>query len=304
MLHAGGDPGEAGWISGAEDELPYDEALESEGGYLGWPHGVFDGVVAGEAEEVEEEEEEEEEAAADASGRVAEDFGAVIAKAGLALQVDVQQAEAWNEAQEWWSDDDALPKGGGGGGRLPESDWMAVRDEQSDRLYYWNRRTGATSWEKPPPVRQATAGEADSQLADAFAEAFAEAALEPLGSADRLDTPSRRVVVVAPSEMRLVAAATELPSELKKSPGGTQRSPHESLAWRGSRAEPKWARESASLRDAFAASTRCGGTLLAPDDANDGRVECPHCKRRFKAAVAERHIPQCKGLKTKPRTVG
>ena len=184
------------------------------------------------------------------------------------------------------------------------ADWMAVRDEQSDRLYYWNRRTGATSWEKPPPVRQATAGEADSQLADAFAEAFAEAALEPLGSADRLDTPSRRVVVVAPSEMRLVAAATELPSELKKSPGGTQRSPHESLAWRGGRAEPKWARESASLRDAFAASTRGGGTLLAPDDANDGRVECPHCKRRFKAAVAERHIPQCKGLKTKPRTVG
>ena len=66
---------------------------------------------------------------------------------------------------------------------------------------------------------------------------------------------------------------------------------------------PKWAKESNAMREALAAARKGGVVSTVPDDANDGRVECPHCKRRFSAKVAERHIPQCQQLKTKPRAV-
>ncbi len=102
------------------------------------------------------------------------------------------------------------------------------------------------------------------------------------------------MVVVAPSEVG------RLP------PGGRGGAPPKPVGRTGR--DPKWARESAALRDALAAARKGGqgkggGMAPPPDDANDGRVECPHCKRRFNAAAAERHIPQCQKLQTKPRAV-
>ena len=41
---------------------------------------------------------------------------------------------------------------------------------------------------------------------------------------------------------------------------------------------------------------------LAPPPAmkNPDFVGCPHCGRSFNQSAAERHIPRCQGLKTKP----
>ena len=224
-------------------------------------------------------------------------------------------------------------------------DWMAVRDEASDRVYYWNRSTGETAWQRPGDesggeaegghsvggeegdevIERGSSGTGDASLegGDAAADGATEddASAAPTASlyrrklsvedirarsrgappgadadaAERRDSvlsQTRRVVVVAPSDSPAAARLADAPTQR----GFARR-----------KAEPKWARESAALRDALAAarrSARDGAVPPPPDDANDGRVECPHCKRRFNAAVAERHIPQCQNLKTKPRMSG
>jgi hypothetical protein len=61
-------------------------------------------------------------------------------------------------------------------------------------------------------------------------------------------------------------------------------------------AGPKWANQSNALRQAMAAARGDPAAQAAP--AIDDRVECPCCGRKFEAAVAERHIPNCNN---KPR---
>ena len=120
-------------------------------------------------------------------------------------------------------------------------------------------------------------------------ELNARLAQQPASQANAGISQPRRVVVVAPSEESKGATPAKAATPART---GIRR-----------KAEPKWARESAALRDALAASRVGGNSPAKPDDANDGRVACPHCQRRFKPEVAERHIPLCQGLKTKPRTV-
>ena len=69
------------------------------------------------------------------------------------------------------------------------------------------------------------------------------------------------------------------------------------------------------VRASTEAVTAAGGDAALTNfmDENNGiefvsemqldRVPCPHCLRRFNAAVAERHIPKCQELKTKPRAI-
>ena len=65
----------------------------------------------------------------------------------------------------------------------------------------------------------------------------------------------------------------------------------------------KWRNESANLRAAMeynrklAQAEKAGVDISTlpppPAQADDDRVECPHCNRKFQADVAERHIPKC-----------
>ena len=47
-----------------------------------------------------------------------------------------------------------------------------------------------------------------------------------------------------------------------------------------------------------------GGDLSSlpppPPSENPDYKQCPHCSRRFNPTAAERHIPRCQNLKTKP----
>ena len=75
------------------------------------------------------------------------------------------------------------------------------------------------------------------------------------------------------------------------------------LVRRAERPEPKWVQESHALRQAMTAAQNGKVAADPPDDVHDGRVECPHCQRRFAPAAAERHIPKCEALKTPKRRV-
>ena len=65
----------------------------------------------------------------------------------------------------------------------------------------------------------------------------------------------------------------------------------------------KWRNESANLRAAMEYNRKLAqaekdgvdiSTLPPPPaQADDDRVECPHCNRKFQADVADRHIPKC-----------
>ncbi len=70
--------------------------------------------------------------------------------------------------------------------------------------------------------------------------------------------------------------------------------------------QPKWKQQSNSLRMAMMAAK--GKMCLPAGDgmvqvSDDGLVPCPHCNRRFNQKAAERHIPKCKDIKAKPRTL-
>ena len=63
----------------------------------------------------------------------------------------------------------------------------------------------------------------------------------------------------------------------------------------------------AALRAAKAAQRHlaAGGKISdlpppPPSDTSD-YIQCPHCSRRFNEAVAERHIPKCKDIKSNKR---
>ena len=181
--------------------------------------------------------------------------------------------------EEWFDGDDDDDDG-----------WMAVRDEQTGIVYYWHQPTGETSWEPPHAAPRAapTAGaccgldDGGSSASDAPVGGMVGAPSSSRGS-----TP-RRVIVVAPAEKPRAQPRAQ-PAAAPPA-GGPRR-----------RAEPKWAQQSNALRSAMASARAGGGDVALVDDANDGRVECLHCRRRFSQAAAERHIPQCQKLKTQPR---
>ena len=47
-----------------------------------------------------------------------------------------------------------------------------------------------------------------------------------------------------------------------------------------------------------------GGNLAdlprPPPSKNPDYVQCPHCERRFNQGAADRHIPRCKEIKSRP----
>ena len=71
--------------------------------------------------------------------------------------------------------------------------------------------------------------------------------------------------------------------------------------------QPKWKQQSNRLRSAMMAAkgkmaqNKTNGDVVVQVD--DGLKPCPHCHRRFSEKAAERHIPKCKNIKAKPKTL-
>jgi len=70
-----------------------------------------------------------------------------------------------------------------------------------------------------------------------------------------------------------------------------------------------WKAKSSMLRNAVRASkgghVKSGMPLseIPYQSTYDDRVECPHCGRRFAEQTAERHIPRCRDIISKPKTL-
>eukprot|EP00633_Aureoumbra_lagunensis_P005031 CAMPEP_0197307920 /NCGR_PEP_ID=MMETSP0891-20130614/6079_1 /TAXON_ID=44058 ORGANISM="Aureoumbra lagunensis, Strain CCMP1510" /NCGR_SAMPLE_ID=MMETSP0891 /ASSEMBLY_ACC=CAM_ASM_000534 /LENGTH=365 /DNA_ID=CAMNT_0042791851 /DNA_START=55 /DNA_END=1152 /DNA_ORIENTATION=+ len=75
--------------------------------------------------------------------------------------------------------------------------------------------------------------------------------------------------------------------------------------------ESKWKAQSEQLRDAMksmrhAQHNKVPGQpppAMVPSAPDPSLVACPHCGRRFNDKAAERHIPKCRDIKAKPRTL-
>jgi hypothetical protein len=65
----------------------------------------------------------------------------------------------------------------------------------------------------------------------------------------------------------------------------------------------KWRRQSAELRNALSRVQPTTPATPATDDGDDGMVQCPHCERRFSEKAAERHVPRCTSIRSKPKTL-
>jgi hypothetical protein len=72
---------------------------------------------------------------------------------------------------------------------------------------------------------------------------------------------------------------------------------------------PRWRRQSNQLRQAIASARAAASgkpepvSTLPSEPVDDGLVPCPHCNRRFNETSAQRHIPVCKNMKSKPTTL-
>jgi len=73
-----------------------------------------------------------------------------------------------------------------------------------------------------------------------------------------------------------------------------------------------WKAKSGMLRDAIRASKGYDHAVKNGLPTNnipyqsstyDDRVECPHCNRKFNEQAAERHIPKCRDIRAKPKTL-
>jgi hypothetical protein len=73
----------------------------------------------------------------------------------------------------------------------------------------------------------------------------------------------------------------------------------------------KWRRQSEELRKAMQSGRGdpVSATVVAEDkvetasEQDDGLIGCPHCERRFNEKAAERHIPRCLDIRSKPKTL-
>ena len=78
---------------------------------------------------------------------------------------------------------------------------------------------------------------------------------------------------------------------------------------------PKWKRDHANfqaairsgraVKEAQEAGIPLSSISVAPppSDEMDDRVPCPHCGRKFNITAAERHIPKCASIQSKPKTL-
>ncbi len=53
----------------------------------------------------------------------------------------------------------------------------------------------------------------------------------------------------------------------------------------------------------YSSETESSGNMHSSAVDDDGLVPCPHCNRRFNEKAAERHIPKCRDIKAKPKTL-
>ena len=207
--------------------------------------------------------------------------------------------------------------------------WHRLLDEASGRVYYWNALSGEVAWTLPGASdEEMDAEELEENEATLSTDAIwaTEMPLEEPGieeeelaeehaSSEPSEAPvtappirsslqnihkrqqraktlgvQRRVVIVAPGEMRADAAT----GTARDVAAAAAAAAAKETATFHSLQPKKWAQQSDELRRAMAASRVAGVPPPPPDDALDGRVQCPKCLRRFGAAAAERHIPLCK----------
>ena len=207
--------------------------------------------------------------------------------------------------------------------------WHRLLDEASGRVYYWNALSGEVAWTLPGasdeemdaeeleeneatlptdatwatemPLEEPGIEEEELAAEHASSEpSEAPVTVPPIRSSlqnihkrqQRAKTlgVQRRVVIVAPGEMRADAATCTARDVAAAAAAAAAKE----TATIHSLQPKKWAQQSDELRRAMAASRVAGVPPPPLDDALDGRVQCPKCLRRFGAAAAERHIPLCK----------
>jgi hypothetical protein len=72
---------------------------------------------------------------------------------------------------------------------------------------------------------------------------------------------------------------------------------------------PKWLIQHQQLQCAMRSMRQSNGQSESSQHAvrmmspPDDRVPCPHCGRRFNDTVAQRHVPKCKDIMNKPKTL-
>lgn len=77
----------------------------------------------------------------------------------------------------------------GGAGATSSSDWVEMTDQNTQRPYYYHRKTGQTSWTKPEATEGeagATSAAADAPIAPAAGGESGHVAADASGGADGL----------------------------------------------------------------------------------------------------------------------
>ena len=116
--------------------------------------------------------------------------------------------------------------------------------------------------------------------------------------------------IVDPDQLKLKQESDrKLRLDKKKSRGGVRS--HANTPVASSNSKEKWKAESQQFREAMRAARMASkaianGTPLPPptiSQPDPSFIPCPHCGRTFNQKAGERHIPQCKNIRAKPKSL-
>jgi len=134
-------------------------------------------------------------------------------------------------------------------------------------------------------------------------------------AADRLDKHQRACKNASKPRKKFDISKQRLDAEARQAARHTKPEPEKKREMPANKM-PKWKRDHLHFQQVLRAGrpqqsnggggSGGGGRNAAPpyeEEIMDDRVPCPHCGRKFNADVADRHIPRCKNIINKPKTI-